>query len=153
MLDFDHVCGRIEPSVVAVVYPFTKDHKQKFFFGNKEIFIPVYSDLHMGFRQHTEASVLINFASLRSAYDATLQAMEHPSLKTVVIIAEGIPENMTRKLIKEADNRDVTIIGPATVGGIKPGCFKIGNTAGMIDNILESKLHRSGRYDLFDCIL
>lgn len=38
------------------------------------------------------------------------------------------------------------IIGPATVGGIKPGCFKIGNTGGMMDNILSSKLYRPGRY-------
>ncbi len=34
--------------------------------------------------------------------------------------------------------------GPATVGGIKPGCFKIGNTGGMMDNILHSKLYRPG---------
>jgi len=31
------------------------------------------------------------------------------------------------------------------VGGIKPGCFKIGNTGGMLDNILASKLYRPGR--------
>ena len=31
------------------------------------------------------------------------------------------------------------------VGGIKPGCFKIGNTGGMLDNILSSKLYRPGR--------
>lgn len=30
------------------------------------------------------------------------------------------------------------------VGGIKPGCFKIGNTGGMLDNILASKLYRAG---------
>ena len=36
------------------------------------------------------------------------------------------------------------IIGPATVGGIKAGCFKIGNTAGTIENIIESKLYRPG---------
>ena len=30
------------------------------------------------------------------------------------------------------------------VGGIKPGCFKIGNTGGMLDNILASKLYRPG---------
>ena len=34
--------------------------------------------------------------------------------------------------------------GPATVGGIKPGNFKIGNTGGMMDNILHSKLYRPG---------
>eukprot|EP00061_Rhincodon_typus_P002696 g18240.t1 len=30
------------------------------------------------------------------------------------------------------------------VGGIKPGCYKIGNTGGMLDNILASKLYRPG---------
>ena len=39
----------------------------------------------------------------------------------------------------------MVIIGPATVGGIKPGSFKIGNTGGMVDNILDSKLYRPGR--------
>ena len=31
------------------------------------------------------------------------------------------------------------------VGGIKPGCFRIGNTGGMLDNIIASKLYRPGR--------
>lgn len=35
MLDFDFVCGREQPSVVASTYPFTGDHKQKFYFGHK----------------------------------------------------------------------------------------------------------------------
>ena len=39
MLDFDFVCRREEPSVVALVYPFTGDHKQKFYWGHKEILI------------------------------------------------------------------------------------------------------------------
>lgn len=40
MLDFDFVCSRTEPSVAAMVYPFTGDHKQKFYWGHKEILIP-----------------------------------------------------------------------------------------------------------------
>jgi ATP citrate (pro-S)-lyase len=43
-----------------------------------------------------------------------------------------------------AQKKNVTIIGPATVGGIKPGAFKIGNTGGMMDNIVASKLYRPG---------
>ena len=43
-----------------------------------------------------------------------------------------------------AKERGVTIIGPATVGGIKPGAYKIGNTGGMMDNIVASKLYRKG---------
>jgi citrate synthase len=43
-----------------------------------------------------------------------------------------------------AQKKGVTIIGPATVGGLKPGAFKIGNTGGMMDNIVASKLYRPG---------
>merc|ERR1712193_442739 len=35
-------------------------------------------------------------------------------------------------------------IGPATVGGITPGKFRIGNTGGAIENITMSKLYRKG---------
>ena len=66
-------------------------------------------------------------------------------IRAIAIIAEGVPENQTRRLIKLAQAKGVSIIGPATVGGIKPGCFKIGNTGGMMDNILASKLYRPGR--------
>lgn len=37
-----------------------------------------------------------------------------------------------------------SLCGFVQVGGIKPGCFKIGNTGGMLDNILASKLYRPG---------
>ena len=47
-----------------------------------------------------------------------------------------MPENKTRELVKEAREKNVVVIGPATVGGIKPGCFRIGNTGGMIDNCI-----------------
>ncbi|XP_019361831.1 PREDICTED: ATP-citrate synthase isoform X1 [Gavialis gangeticus] len=144
MLDFDYICSRDEPSVAAMVYPFTGDHKQKFYWGHKEILIPVFKNMSDAMKKHPEVDVLINFASLRSAYDSTVETMNYPQIRTIAIIAEGIPEALTRKLIKTADKKGVTIIGPATVGGIKPGCFKIGNTGGMLDNILASKLYRPG---------
>lgn len=40
MLDFDFVCQRTEPSVACLVYPFTGDHKLKFYWGHKEVLIP-----------------------------------------------------------------------------------------------------------------
>ncbi|KAM5212749.1 ATP-citrate synthase isoform 1-T1 [Hipposideros larvatus] len=144
MLDFDYVCSRDEPSVAAMVYPFTGDHKQKFYWGHKEILIPVFKNMADAMKKHPEVDVLINFASLRSAYDSSIETMNYAQIRTIAIIAEGIPEALTRKLIKKADQKGVTIIGPATVGGIKPGCFKIGNTGGMLDNILASKLYRPG---------
>merc|ERR1719247_2200832 len=60
-------------------------------------------------------------------------------IKTVAIIAEGVPERQTRTIIKKAQHLGVGIIGPATVGGITPGKFRIGNTGGAIENITVSK--------------
>lgn len=40
MLDFDFVCRRSQPSVACIVYPFTGDHKLKFYWGHKEVLIP-----------------------------------------------------------------------------------------------------------------
>ncbi|KAG5311424.1 ACLY synthase, partial [Acromyrmex insinuator] len=144
MLDFDFVCRRSEPSVAAIVYPFTGDHKQKFYWGHKEVLIPVYKQMKDAMAKHMDADVMVTFASLRSAYESTMETLQFPQIRTIAIIAEGIPENMTRKMILAAQRRNVTIIGPATVGGVKPGCFKIGNTGGMMDNILHSKLYRPG---------
>ncbi|XP_057293409.1 ATP-citrate synthase-like [Hydractinia symbiolongicarpus] len=144
MLDFDYVCSRKETSVKAIVYPFSGNHNQKFYFGHKEIMIPVYSKMEDAVKKFPDVDVLVNFASLRSAYDATIDAIQHKQFRTVAIIAEGIPERVTQKLNKKAKELGVNIIGPATVGGIKPGCFKIGNTGGMLDNILASKLYRPG---------
>ncbi|XP_071811509.1 ATP-citrate synthase-like isoform X1 [Apostichopus japonicus] len=144
MLDFDHSCQRETPSVVAMIYPFVGDHKQKFYWGHKEILVPVYKSMAKAMKLHPKTDIMINFASLRSAYDSTVETLQFPQIRTIAIIAEGIPENKTRLLVQTAKEKGVTIIGPATVGGIKPGCFKIGNTGGMLDNILSSKLYRPG---------
>lgn len=144
MLDFDYVCRRKQPSVVGIINPFTGSHMQKYFWGAEEVFIPVYKEMKKAMNDHADADVMVNFASLRSAYSCSIECLDYPQIKTVAIIAEGIPENHTRKLIKLSNQKKVIVIGPATVGGIKSGCFKIGNTAGLTDNILESKLYRPG---------
>merc|ERR1719355_43448 len=73
-----------------------------------------------------------------------MEAMKHSNIKTLAIIAEGMPERQTREIIAKAEEKQISIIGPATVGGIKPGSFRIGNTGGAIENIIMSKLYRPG---------
>jgi len=41
MLDFDYLCKRESPSVAAIVFPFSANHFQQFYFGAKEVQIPV----------------------------------------------------------------------------------------------------------------
>ncbi|MBN2397961.1 MAG: ATP citrate synthase [Deltaproteobacteria bacterium] len=144
MLDFDRVVGREIPSVAAIVNTTGSESLQKFFFGPGEILVPVYTSLAAAARRHAKADVLISFASFRSASRSAEEAFELKQIRTIVLIAEGIPERQTKKLIARADKLGKVIIGPATVGGIRAGAFKIGNTGGTLENIIEAKLHRPG---------
>ncbi len=144
MLDFDYAAQRKTSSVAAIINPTGSDSLQKFFFGPKEILIPSYKSLKNAASKHKNVDVMINFASFRSATPSTEEALDIPQIKTVVIIAEGVPEQMMKKLTLKSKKLGKVIIGPATVGGLMAGAFKIGNTGGTIDNIIESKLHRPG---------
>ena len=44
----------------------------------------VYKDMSEAMNKHPDADVMINFASLRSAYDATLEAMQFPQVSHVL---------------------------------------------------------------------
>lgn len=145
MLDFDYLSGRKTPSVACVVDPSgpRKGHMQVFF-GKREILIPMCNSLVQSAKDHPQADVVINFASFRSAYEVSVEALELPTVRTLAIIAEGIPERQTRRLIALKDALGKWIIGPASVGGIAPGAFKIGNAGGAISNLLMSKLYRPG---------
>ncbi|KAF9071851.1 citrate synthase-like protein [Rhodocollybia butyracea] len=150
MLDFDFSCGRTTPSVAAMIYPFGGHHIQKFYWGTKETLLPVYTSVDEAFKdnKHADVDCVVNFASSRSVYSSTLDILRHPThserIKSIAIIAEGVPERHAREILYEAQQKGVLIIGPATVGGIKPGCFRIGNSGGMMDNIIASKLYRPG---------
>jgi len=144
MLDFDHAVGRETPSVAAVVNTTGSESLQKFFFGPGEILIPVYTSLAAAARRHRKADVLISFASFRSAAQSAEEAFELKQIRTIVLIAEGVPERRAKELNAKARKLGKVIVGPATVGGIQAGAFKIGNTGGTLENIIEAKLHRPG---------
>lgn len=145
MLDFDFMCGRKKPSVACMVFPFSGNHYAKLYWGTDEVLIPVYTSIDEAVAKHADTTVMINFASFRSVYETVMETFHHSKqIRYIAIIAEGVPESQTRKLIEKATEKGVAILGPATVGGIKPGCFRIGNTGGMLDNIIMSKLYRPG---------
>jgi ATP citrate (pro-S)-lyase len=144
MLDFDFLCRREKPSIASLITPGTEAGKQKVFFGHQEILLPVYGDIPSACKAYSNADVFVNFASFRSAYESSVQALQQESIRTVVIIAEGVPEKDVRHLIQLAKKLNKFVIGPATVGGIQAGSFRIGDTAGTIDNIVACKLYRPG---------
>ena len=143
MLDFDFLCGRETPSVSGIISPGSEGF-QKLFFGQEEIAIPVHATIEAACAAHPTADVFINFASFRSAAAASMAALKQPTIRVVAIIAEGVPESDTKQLVAYARANNKVVIGPATDGGIQAGAFKIGDTAGTIDNIIHCKLYRPG---------
>lgn len=145
MLDYDYVINRVKPSVAAIVAPTSGNKFEKFFYGPDEIMVPVFRNTTEAAAAFPNADVLLNFGSFRTAYDVTMEAIAiKGQFKTVMVTAEGIPERLARKMNQAARDAGVVVIGPATVGGIAPGGFKIANVGGTIENIINSKLHRAG---------
>lgn len=145
MLDYDYVINRETPSVAAIVAPTSGNKFEKFFYGPDEIMVPLYRSTADAAAAHANADVLLNFASFRTAYDVTMEAIDMgDQFKTIMVTAEGIPERLARGMNQAARDNGIIVIGPATVGGIAPGAFKIANVGGTIENIINSKLHRAG---------
>jgi ATP citrate (pro-S)-lyase len=143
MLDFDCICGREKPSVAGIIHP-GRNGFQKVFWKQKEVLLPIYPTIEDAATNHPNADVMVNFASFRSAFQSTKDALNTDSINTVVVIAEGLPERQSKELAALSKKKNKWIIGPATVGGIKAGAFRIGNTAGTIENIINCRLHRPG---------
>jgi len=144
MLDYDYTIKRETPSVAAIVAPTSGNKFEKFFWGADEVMIPLYKTTAEAKAAQPQADVLLNFASFRTAYDVTMEALEIGGFSSMMITAEGIPERLARGMNAKARELGVTVIGPATVGAITPGAFKVANIGGTIDNIINSKLHRAG---------
>jgi ATP citrate (pro-S)-lyase len=144
MLDFDFLCGRKTPSVAVIVQPGSGGGFQKLFFGQEEIAIPQVGTIEEACEMFPKADVLINFASYRSAFESSMEALRQPTIRVVAVIAEGVPERDTKQLIAYARDNNKVVIGPATVGGVQAGAFKIGDAAGTLDNIVACKLYRPG---------
>lgn len=143
MLDYDYTIKREKPSVAGIVAPTSGNKFEKFFWGGDEIMIPLYKNTAEAKAAQPQADVLLNFASFRTAYDVTMEALQIGGFSSIMITAEGIPERLARKMNQAARDAGVIVIGPATVGGIVPGAFKIANVGGTIENIINSKLHRA----------
>jgi ATP citrate (pro-S)-lyase len=101
MLDFDFLCGREIPSVAGVINPGSEGF-QKLFFGQEEIAVPVHASIASACKLHPTADVFINFASFRSAFASTMDALKQPTIRVVAVIAEGVPEADAKKLIAYA---------------------------------------------------
>lgn len=45
--------------------------------------------------KHPDVDTVVNFASSRSVYSSTMELMECPQIRSIAIIAEGVPERVS----------------------------------------------------------
>lgn len=109
MLDFDFICKRTTPSVAGIIYTFGGQFVSKMYvtnsglmisadlfryWGTSETLLPVYQDVSKAMAKHPDVDTVVNFASSRSVYTSTMELMECPQIKSIAIIAEGVPERV-----------------------------------------------------------
>ena len=145
MLDYDFMVGHTTPSLVGIIANGKKF--ERYFFGRREILIPVYST----FKALPEnikhiVNMLVVATSGRRVLTATIEALDvFPNLKIGTIFAEGVSEKHAIDLGAYAKSKNVTLTGPASVGIVIPGSFKLGAIGGISQKqILSSGLLSSG---------
>lgn len=94
MLDFDFICKRKTPSVAGIIYTFGGQFVSKMYWGTSETLLPVYDSVEKAIAKHSDVDTIVNFASSRSVFTSTMELMEFPQLKSIAIIAEGVPERV-----------------------------------------------------------
>jgi ATP citrate (pro-S)-lyase len=130
MLDFDFLSGKKEPSVKAIIASGRKF--ERYFFGKKEILIPVFDALEkIPTTIATNLTLFFNTTSARRTKQSSISIFEQfPSLLGGTIFAEDVPEAHSIALDHYARANKKFIIGPASVGLLIPGSLKVGAIGG-----------------------
>ena len=101
ILDFDFISGKDTPSVVSIVAGGRKF--ERFFYGKKEITIPVVSSLNQ-LSEHIkqEVTLFINLSSGRRVLTYSQEALHFPNIMGGVVFAEDVPEEHALTLYRTA---------------------------------------------------
>lgn len=150
ILDFDYLSEKKVPSIVGVVA--TGRRSERYFWGKGEILIPVFPSLEQ-IPQEIKKTVhaFFNNASGRRVFSTTIHALEDlPNLKLGVIFAEETPEKHAIELYAKAQEKKVTLVGPASVGVLLPQKLKIGPIGGVdFRQMIASSVFTPGNVAVF----
>ena len=81
------------------------------YWGTSETLLPVYQNIDKAMAKHKDVDTIVNFASSRSVYSSTMELMEYPQIRSIAIIAEGVPERRAREILHVAKKKNIVIIG------------------------------------------
>lgn len=105
--------------------------------GEKILGVPVFNAVADARKDFPNAEVSCVYVPPQYVLGAVKEALES-GIKLIHIIAEGIPVKDTAEMIDKSQEYGAQIIGPASLGVIIPGEFKLGSLGGD-DNTAYSK--------------
>lgn len=132
ILDFDYLSGKSQPGVVAIIG--VRGKSLRFFYGDTELAIPCYlsvEELDESLRSSIDLFTVAQ--SGRRAVEAAEQALRAlPNVLGGMIFAEDVPEKHALHLRAYAESLGKFVLGPASVGMVVGGVFKLGAIGGTL---------------------
>ncbi len=98
--------------------------------------VPVYDTVREAVRQQHPTVTVISVPAA-AVLDAALEAIDH-GIRLCLILTERVPRLDASKLLVAAKDAACTVIGPNTLGLIRPGVAKLGTIGGRVDNVRRS---------------
>ncbi len=150
ILDFDYLSGKEYPSIVGIVA--TGRRTERYFWGEGEVMLPVFPSVDAVPEEiKKEVNAFFNNASGRRVFSTTINALDlFPHLQLGVIFAEETPEKHALALYKKAEERQVMLVGPASVGVLLPQKLKLGPIGGVdFRQMISSQILTPGNIAVF----
>jgi succinyl-CoA synthetase alpha subunit len=104
--------------------------------GQTVLGVPVYNTVREAV-QASGARISVISVPAFAVLDAALESFSQ-GIRLCLIMSERVPRLDTAKLLCEARKCGCTVIGPNTLGLIRPGVAKLGTIGGRIDNVRRS---------------
>jgi len=108
--------------------------------GEEVAGVPVYDTVKEALGEHPEINTSLIYVPPFAAKDAAMEAMEN-DIEFLNIITERIPTKDAWKIYEKAEKKDITVVGPTSVGIITPGEAKLGPIGGNE----PEKVYKSGK--------
>ena len=100
--------------------------------------VPVFDTVAEAVAGHGPTTTIISVPG-PAVLDAALESFAY-GMKICLIMTERVPRLDTAKLLASARVAGCTVIGPNTLGLIRPGVAKLGTIGGRLDNVRRSFL-------------
>lgn len=146
ILDFDYISGKEVSSVSAIVTNGKKT--QKFFWGNSELLVPIYTTIDDACRHSVESDFLLGLSSANSAPTVVRDFFtQYPDAKGVHLFAENLPERNALLIIDTYfKNNPIKRLcaGASGVGLCIPSLLKLGAIGGLSGSQLAQFGRMSG---------